>query len=93
MPEVIGVFDGGFEKLFFNGQTINAGVIIFRTQHNESEPVNHIGYCAPHIRDSIIKYLKKIQWAPKRPVAFHPECLSELNIYMYPVDQDHGETA
>jgi hypothetical protein len=93
MQQVIGVFDGGFEKLFFNGQMINAGVIVFRTAQNESEPIDHVGYCAPHIRDSIIKYLKKIQWQPKRPAVLHPELLSELNIYMYPADQAHGETA
>jgi hypothetical protein len=65
VANVIGVFDGGFEKLFLNGKYINAGVIIFRTQENESAPVDHIGYCQPHMKDSIIKYLGKILWQPK----------------------------
>jgi hypothetical protein len=83
VPEVIGVYDGGYETLFFNGMKVNASVIIFRTQNNESEPVNHVGYCQPHVRESIIKYLKKIQWQPKLPVVLQPDLLSDLNLFLY----------
>jgi hypothetical protein len=94
VANVIGVFDGGFEKLFHNGKFINAGVIIFRTQENESAPVDHTGYCQPHMKDSIIKYLGKILWQPKPETPLQKFCqslaislyLSFTNSGFYPLD-------
>jgi hypothetical protein len=61
-PEIIGVFDGKYTTITIKERRVNVGVIIFRTQLNESSPVDYIGYCEPVYKDSIIKYLQKIRW-------------------------------
>ena len=62
MPEVIGIIDGGYTVIERKGHPANVGVIIFRTSNNESAPINHIGYCRPIYKDSIIHNLKRIMW-------------------------------
>lgn len=69
MPKVIGVFDGGTAVI----KQANVGVIIFRTQENESKPVDNVGYCRLNYKDSIIKYLKKIHWQDEMNPEVHEE--------------------
>ena len=62
MP-VIGVYDGGATTIKDkSGQPIHVGVITFRTVDNESAPVDHVGYCRLHYKESIIKNLRRLVW-------------------------------
>lgn len=52
---IIGVKDGGFAI----HKKRSVGVIIFRISENESIPTEHLGYCNPREKDTIIKHLQK----------------------------------
>lgn len=72
MPEVIGVFDGGSTTIHHRGRPFNVGVIIFRTSVNESAPVDFIAHCRLNYKDSIIKNLKRLEWAKPDPKKEEP---------------------
>lgn len=60
---VIGIYDGGDTTIKDkSGQPIHVGVITFRTVDNESAPVDHVGYCRLHYKESIIKNLRRLVW-------------------------------
>jgi hypothetical protein len=63
MPEVIGVFDLGTETIKTSHGPRTVGVISFRVSENESAPIDYIGHCRLNYKDSIIKNLKRIDWA------------------------------
>ena len=67
MSEVIGVFDGGRKKIKHKGQFVDVNVIIFRTQQNESAPIDHIGYYSVFLKKSIINALNNIHWLQPEP--------------------------
>lgn len=61
MPQLIKIIDGGFGIINHNNRSINVGKIIFRVSDNESTPMDHIGYCRPNHKESIIKSLKRLE--------------------------------
>lgn len=64
---IIGIIDGGFAV----NEKRNVGVIIFRISENESEPIEHLGYCNPWDKDTIINHLKKLYF-PTREASISP---------------------
>lgn len=60
MSEVIRIIDGGFGVIEQDKQSINVGQIIFRVSENESTPIDHIAYCKPYYKESIIKNLNHL---------------------------------
>jgi hypothetical protein len=60
MSEIIKIFDGGFGSIEHGKCSIIVGQIIFRVSENESKPIDHIAYCKPCYKDSIIKNLKHL---------------------------------
>ena len=60
---VIGVYDGGDATIKDkSGQPVHVGVVMLRTVENESAPVDHVGYCRFHYKESIIKHLRRLVW-------------------------------
>jgi hypothetical protein len=71
---VIGVYDGGDAKIKDkSGQTIHVGVVLLRTVTNESQPVDHVGYCRFHYKESVIKNLRRIIWQKSHDKEVVPE--------------------
>lgn len=60
MPNILKIIDGGFGSIIHENVSIDVGKIIFRISSNESMPVDHIGYCRPKHKESIIKSLKRL---------------------------------
>lgn len=71
---VIGVYDGGDANIKDkSGQPIHVGVVLLRTVENESAPVDHVGYCRYHYKESIIKNLRRIIWQKSHHKEVVPE--------------------
>ena len=60
MPQLITICDGGFDVIEHNSRYVNVGKIIIRVSENESAPIDHIAYCQPNHKESIIKNLKRL---------------------------------
>ena len=60
MPEILKILDGHTTKIKHKGRLIDVGVVIFRVSHNESAPVDHIGYYNPMFRKNVLNALKYI---------------------------------
>lgn len=63
MSEILNIIDGGYGVIKHDNQTINVGKIIFRVSENESKPVDHIAYCKPIHKESIIKNLEHLYFS------------------------------
>ena len=81
MPEIIGVYDGGFTFMDIKGEKARVGVINLRIVRNEV-PEIITGYCHPYSKNTIIRKMEQIVWQrpeEQKPKIVYPESSNMTN--------------